>query len=145
MSFNKENIKGDLKKFFKFIYITVRVVLHLCLFGAVLFYAGYVYSNANVKEWSLFASFLVLLISGVLTIGILTVLFHGLHYIEIRYFKNSYRMAYILFKYITPHLNNSLDGIDYDTVCQGYEEVVRRGNAYYGIKESDGDSNEKFN
>lgn len=141
MSLNKENINSDLKKVFKFLYLFMRVVLHLGLFGLPIFYSGYTLNN--VEEWLLIAQFLMLMLSGVVTIIFVTLFFIMFHHIETRYFKGSYRMAYILFKYILPLTKGQVECFDYELVCEGYEEVVRRGNEYYGMKESDGDSNEK--
>ncbi len=142
MSLNKENINGDLKKFFKFVYLFMRVVLRLGLFGLPIFYSGY--DLNNVGEWLSIAQFLMLMFSGVVTILIVTIFFIMFHHIETRYFKSSYRMAYIFFKYILPFSKGQIECFDYELVCQGYEEVVRRGNEYHGIKESDGNSNENL-
>ncbi len=142
MSLNKENINSDLKKGFKFLYLFVRVVSHLGLFGLPIFYSGYDLNNAG--EWLLIAQFLMLMISGVVTIIFVTSFFIIFHHIETRYFKGSYRMAYILFKYILPFAKGQVDCFDYELVCQGYEEVVKRGNEYYGMKESEIIENNSF-
>lgn len=135
MSLNKEKINGDLKKGFKFLYLFASVVLHLGLFGLPFFYSGY--NLNNVGEWLSIAQFLMLMLSGVVTISIVTIFFIMFHHIEIRYFKSSYRMAYILFKYILPFTKGQIECFDYELVSQGYKEVVKRGDEYYGIDESE--------
>ena len=142
MSLNKENINSDLKKGFKFLYLLVRVILHLGMFGFPFFISGYELNN--VREWLLFAQFLMLMLSGVVTILCVVIIFISFHHIETRYFKGSYRMAYILIKYILAFPNAHIECFDYELVSQGYDEVVKRGNEYYGIKESDGGSNENI-
>lgn len=136
MSLNKESINGDLKKAFKFVYSIVRVILHLGLFGALLYYAFYT-NSLGLKDASLLGQFLILELSGMITLFIIVPFFHLLHDIEIRYFTGSYKMVYVLLKYIFPYSKMNLSGIDYEDVCNGYDEVVKRGNAYHGIKESE--------
>ena len=126
---------SDLKKGFKFLYLFVRVVSHLGLFGLPIFYSGYDLNNAG--EWLLIAQFLMLMISGIGTIIFVTLFFIIFHHIETRYFKGSYRMAYILFKYILPFTKGQIECFDYELVSQGYKEVVKRGDSYYGIEDSD--------
>lgn len=135
MSLNKEKINGDLKKAFKFVYSIVGGILHLALFGALLYYTFYT-NSPGLKDASLLGQFLILELSGMITLFIIIPFFHLLHNIETRYFTSSYRIAYILLKYVFPHSKMNLSGIDYEVVCKGYEEVVKRGNNYY-IKESE--------
>lgn len=143
MSVNKEKINGDLKKAFKFVYSIVRIILHLGLFGALLYYAFYT-NSTGLQDASLFGQFLILELSGGITLFIVVPFFHLLHNVETRYFTGSYKMAYILFKYIMPFSKGQIECFDHELVCQGYEEVVKRGNKYYGIEERDGESNENI-
>lgn len=144
MSLNKENINGDFKKGFKVVYGTVRVILHLGLFGIPLFYANYINPDLTLKDASLWGQFFILEIFGFLTILFSILLFHFFHAVETRYFKGSYKMAYILLKYVFPYSKMNLSGITYEDVCMGYEEILKIGNNYHGIKESDSDLNENL-
>lgn len=132
MSLNKENIYSDLKKVFKFLYLMGRVVFHLGLFGLPIFYIGF--AANNVIELAFILQLLMLMFTGAATMVIVITIFIILHHIEIRYFKSSYRMAYILLKYIMPLQKAHIECFDYELVSKGYKEVVKRGNEYFSIK-----------